>query len=147
MSPWCSHQYAAKIPRQHTPRTIIILLGKTTFSRLRDQGGAEWAVNILREIEATWRPLVVVLRQFAVETKRMRVSHQVTVAVDQDLIRFHLDEQWLIPEGHNRWIIRLPTIGCSRWLSISINYVPYYPLGQPRVRKKENSKHQQYTVL
>jgi hypothetical protein len=123
MSPWCSHQYyAAKIPRQHTPRTIIILLRKTTFPRLRDQGGAEWAVNILREIEVTWRPLVlVILRQFAVETKRMRVSHQVTVAVDQDLIRFHLDEQWLIPKGHNRRIIRLPTIGCSRWLSINFH--------------------------
>jgi hypothetical protein len=114
---WCSHQYAAKIPRQHTPRTIIILTGKTTFPCLQDQGGAEWAVNILQEIEATWRPLVVVvLRQFAVETKRMRVRHQVTVAVDQDLIRFHLDEQWLIPKGPNRWIICPHTIGCSQWL-------------------------------
>jgi hypothetical protein len=65
MSPWCSHQYAAKIPRQHTPRTIIILIGKTTFSRLRDQGGVRMS---RRHLE------MLVLRHSAVGFMLMRNS-------------------------------------------------------------------------
>jgi hypothetical protein len=63
MSAWCSHHYAAKIPRQHTPRTIILLIVKTTFSRVRDQGGAEWAVNILSRNRGDVASLVEVLQQ------------------------------------------------------------------------------------
>jgi hypothetical protein len=48
MSSWCSHQYAAKIPRQHTPRTIITLIGMPTFFMCGIKGVSEWVVSILR---------------------------------------------------------------------------------------------------
>jgi hypothetical protein len=80
--PWCSHQYAAKIPRQHTPRTIIILIRKTTFSRLRDQGGAEWAVNILSRNRGDVAPLVEFLQRFCCRN-RCICSYIIPVTVVQ----------------------------------------------------------------
>ena len=72
MSPWCSHQYVAKIPRQHTPRTIIILIGKTTFFPFAGSRGCQSGSSTFRVVA---RPVVVVLQHSAVGFMLMRNSH------------------------------------------------------------------------